>query len=423
MRRSQIVINDAGHQLTWAFQPGHLYPRRAPQNMRVAYHMGMQKPAVGQPSLAQRYQLGMNIALPADWAMQGYFSPHQGQEFKHGGSAPQQLSKSAVSAAPAVTIPGSASQAQRRRSPPGPSGNVPYLNLFCDPRAYNVQLGCHAQLPTRFDEVQEHLHVKERGIKADGPLFDLPGGQVKMAIGANYTTYSLFVQQTNQSAANPIVNIVQDARNRHVWAGFTQLNVPVFGDQNALPGLRRLDLEFSWRHDQYDDFGGTSNAKVGFNWNPIESFTIRGGWGQSFRAPNFASSHGLQRGLDRREFRSDFREYRPLTRMYNGARTSGARSGPSSTIPGQASERRLLGNFRTRRRQGPSGQGLRDVFQLEGSPIPKSRTGRSASTTADRQFPHRPEHQPPLHRQAQRRLRAFTSRRIACHDPTIGFPM
>ncbi len=131
------------------------------------------------------------------------------------------------------------------------------------------------------------MHVKERGIKADGPLFELPGGQVKMAIGANYTTYSVLVQQTNQSAANPIVNIVQDARNRHVWAAFTQVNVPVFGDANALPGLRRLDLEFSWRHDQYDDVGGTSNAKVGFNWNPIDDVTIRGGWGQSFRAPNF----------------------------------------------------------------------------------------------------------------------------------------
>ena len=76
------------------------------------------------------------------------------------------------------------------------------------------------------------MHVKERGIKADGPLFDLPGGEVKMAVGANYTTYSVLVQQTNQSAANPIVNIVQDARNRHVWAAFTQLNVP---------GLRRCE--------------------------------------------------------------------------------------------------------------------------------------------------------------------------------------
>ena len=51
--------------------------------------------------------------------------------------------------------------------------------------------------------------------------------------------------------------------------------------------MRRLEFEASWRHDQYSDVAGTSNAKLAFNWSPIESFTIRGGWGQSFRAPNF----------------------------------------------------------------------------------------------------------------------------------------
>ena len=34
------------------------------------------------------------------------------------------------------------------------------------------------------NETVEYLNVKETGVKADGPLFDLPGGTVKMAIGA-----------------------------------------------------------------------------------------------------------------------------------------------------------------------------------------------------------------------------------------------
>jgi iron complex outermembrane receptor protein len=68
---------------------------------------------------------------------------------------------------------------------------------------------------------------------------------------------------------------------------FTQVNIPLFSEQNALPLLRRVDLEFSWRHDQYTDVKGTSNPKVAFNWAPIESLTIRGTWGTSFRAPVF----------------------------------------------------------------------------------------------------------------------------------------
>jgi outer membrane receptor protein involved in Fe transport len=48
-----------------------------------------------------------------------------------------------------------------------------------------------------------------------------------------------------------------------------------------------VDLEFSWRHDQYSDVGGTSNPKIAFNWAPIDALTIRGTWGTSFRAPVF----------------------------------------------------------------------------------------------------------------------------------------
>ena len=51
--------------------------------------------------------------------------------------------------------------------------------------------------------------------------------------------------------------------------------------------LPAVELEFSWRHDQYSDVKGTSNPKVAFNWAPIEDFTIRGTWGTSFRAPVF----------------------------------------------------------------------------------------------------------------------------------------
>jgi iron complex outermembrane receptor protein len=70
---------------------------------------------------------------------------------------------------------------------------------------------------------------------------------------------------------------------------FTQVNVPIFSDMNAIPLFDRFEIEGSWRHDQYSDFGGTSNPKVAFNWTPSTAIglTIRGSWGTSFRAPSF----------------------------------------------------------------------------------------------------------------------------------------
>jgi outer membrane receptor protein involved in Fe transport len=290
MRRASIINNDNGHQVTYAvptFNP--YYPTGAPGGLRVAYHMGWERPRIERAyAMAQRYQLGLNIALPADWAMQVYFSHTKDKEYLN---ETNDVIKSAVSAALGWTIPvtraSGTTPAVATWSKPA---NVPYLNLFCDPMAYQCNSETTLNYLSGIAETSEYIHVRERGIKADGPLFDLPGGTVKMAIGANYTTYNFLVTRTQTNPTNPTVTITADPRTREVWAGFAQLNVPIFSEQNALPGLRRLEFEASWRHDQYDDFGGTSNAKVAFNWNPIVDFTVRGAWGQSFRAPNFGET-------------------------------------------------------------------------------------------------------------------------------------
>src|SRR5215471_2753265 len=258
----------------------------APTNLRVAYNFNFDSPSSNKAStMAQRYQFGLKIALPHDWAMDVYFSHNKHQEFNDvTGSA----NKNAVSAALGWTLPA---------TPPGGTtpavatwtkpANVPYLNLFCDPKQFTCNSPQTLAYVAALSEAQEFIHVREAGIKADGSLFDLPGGPVKAAIGANYTSYHYFIQQRLTAAQNPTVSIVTDVQARYVWATFTQFNVPIFGSPNALPGLRRLELEFSWRHDQYSDVGGTSNPKVAFNWSPIDDLTIRGAWGTSFRAPNF----------------------------------------------------------------------------------------------------------------------------------------
>ncbi len=287
MRRTSIITNDNGHQIAYAvptFNP--YYPLNAPQNLRVAYHMGWERPRIERAlAMAQRYQLGLNIALPADWAMQVYFSHTRDREYFNNTN---DVIKQAVSAALGWTIPvtpaGGTTPAVATWTKPA---NVPYLNLFCDPLAYQCNSPTTLNYLSGIAETNEWFHVRERGIKADGPLFDLPAGTVKMAVGANYTTYDFIITQTQTNPTNPTVTITQDPQGREVWATFAQLNIPIFSEQNALPLLRRFEFEASWRHDQYSDVGGTSNAKLAFNWAPIEDLTIRGGWGQSFRAPNF----------------------------------------------------------------------------------------------------------------------------------------
>jgi outer membrane receptor protein involved in Fe transport len=291
MRRAHILNQNNGNQLTVGvptYNP--YYPTGgAPTNLRVAYHMSIESPSQSNGNeLAQRYQGGLNISLPYNWAAQLSYSETRDSNWV---STTGNVNKNVVSAALGWTMPVTPAAGTR---PAIASfikpASVPYLNLFCD--ASEIQ--CNS--PTTLAYIQgvsrsdEAFWLNEKSIKADGPLFDLPAGSLKAAIGADYTTDHFIVTSQTADPNSTLVNFQADPQFRSVWATFAQLNIPVFSDTFNLPGFRKFDLELSWRHDQYSDFGGTSNTKIGFNWNPIEDLTIRGGWGTSFRAPNFGEN-------------------------------------------------------------------------------------------------------------------------------------
>jgi len=116
MRRSQILINDQSNQLVWAVPTWNpYYPTGAPNDLRVGYHVGIERPVIGSAyELGLRYQLGLNIALPGDWATQIYFSHSREKNYNTEDPRRQTLSKGAVSAALGWTIP--ATPAQDRKS-------------------------------------------------------------------------------------------------------------------------------------------------------------------------------------------------------------------------------------------------------------------------------------------------------------------
>ena len=263
------------------------YPTNAPTNLRAFYNMGIESPPITAAyELAQRYQLGLNIALPANWNGRVWYSVTKDSNANHTEGS---LNKAAVSAALGWTIgtTGASGTTPAIASWTKPA-NIPYLNLFCDPTAYQCNSPTTLSYIAGHRSFNQHMYINEKGTNFDGPLFDLPGGTVKAAIGSSFTSYHFnFVSLSNTNASNLILPYNQDPESRQVWAVYTQLNIPIFSDQNAIPFFQRLEFEASWRHDQYNDVGGTSNAKIAFNWSPIEDFTFRGTWGQSFRAPVF----------------------------------------------------------------------------------------------------------------------------------------
>ena len=128
--------------------------------------------------------------------------------------------------------------------------------------------------------------LKSVALDANGPLFDLPGGEVSMALGAEYREERQFGAFSFGPVFAPI-SLPNDI-DRTVKAVYAELYVPLVGAGNAGPGMESLDLVAAVRHEDYSDFGQTTNPKFGVNWSPVDGLVLRGSFGTSFRAPGLA---------------------------------------------------------------------------------------------------------------------------------------
>jgi outer membrane receptor protein involved in Fe transport len=126
-------------------------------------------------------------------------------------------------------------------------------------------------------------------LRGDGPLFRLPGGDVRLAIGAEYRREQYGYFTTNDiSFATPLAEPLAGLPGpRHVKSAYAELLVPIFGADNDRPGLRKLDLSLAGRIEDYNQFGRTTNPKLGVRWEPADGIALRGSYGTSFRAPAF----------------------------------------------------------------------------------------------------------------------------------------
>jgi iron complex outermembrane recepter protein len=130
--------------------------------------------------------------------------------------------------------------------------------------------------------------------KADGPVFKLPGGDVRVAVGTSWKHDELAYGFS--SGAGITTQNIQNL-GRHSTSAFAEVLVPIFGADNARPGLQRLDLDIAGRYEKYSDFGATSHPKIGMSWQPIKEVTVHASYGTSFRAPLLSELVGPLRGV------------------------------------------------------------------------------------------------------------------------------
>lgn len=127
-------------------------------------------------------------------------------------------------------------------------------------------------------------------VKFDGPLFSLPGGEVKMAFGGERNKVSNYnVNGANRNANNVAVFDTDEAKSRisrTIWSAYGEIYVPLVGDSMNVPLVRSLTIDGAVRYDHYSDVGKTTNPKIGGTWVVNDALSFRGSWGTSFRAPS-----------------------------------------------------------------------------------------------------------------------------------------
>ncbi len=140
----------------------------------------------------------------------------------------------------------------------------------------------------RTDNTTDALTSKDFEFSIQGPVFNLPAGPVKVALGADYrqSQYhyqpdSLFVSGDSLAYGSDTPSHgEQDAKEL-----FVETLVPVLSDH---PFAKDVSLDLAYRYSKYNSFAGQSTWKADGSWTVVDGLRLRGGYSVAIRAPSLA---------------------------------------------------------------------------------------------------------------------------------------
>ena len=132
-------------------------------------------------------------------------------------------------------------------------------------------------------------------ISADGPLWRLPAGPIRLAVGAQLRTEGL--KNTGLAWSSGLTPYPTASRHgeRTVGSLFAEVRAPLFGDGYRRRGLERLELSAAVRTEHYEGGLDSTVPKFGVMWSPVNDWTFKGTYGRSFRAPSLGELTDAQR--------------------------------------------------------------------------------------------------------------------------------
>ena len=129
--------------------------------------------------------------------------------------------------------------------------------------------------------------LNQAHLTAQGAVFDLPAGPVKMAVGAESLHNSIFESVAQLQGSGPASNASVFRTwnfSRDIQSVYGEVNIPVVSADQNVPFVQSVNVDVSGRFDHYSDFGNTSNPKIAFDWRVDSDLKFRANWSTSFVA-------------------------------------------------------------------------------------------------------------------------------------------
>lgn len=145
-------------------------------------------------------------------------------------------------------------------------------------------------------------HVRYRNdlwsaeLSGEGPLFALPGGDARLALGAGLRSNGLAasIQRVTTVATTSLLRYT-DAQTATYAYG--EIFVPVIADRNDVTLVHLLQFSGAVRYERYDEVGGLATPKFGVNYQPIPDLSLKATWGKSFKAPTLSQQNTVRQGV------------------------------------------------------------------------------------------------------------------------------
>lgn len=242
-----------------------------------------------------------------------------------------------------------------------------------DPAAAFNPFGVGANSPGVLNSVSQNLLTLGKSSllsidgRVNGEVVDLPGGPLAVSVGAEHReeegeSVPDAATQNGDTVGFNSADALYGPR-RDVNSLYGEVFIPIFGEDNRIPGIYSMNVRGAVRWEDYSDFGDTTKPGVRFGYQPIETLTIHGSFSQSFRAPTISDL-----------YTSDQENFPEVRNPYTGTfeQVQAVISGNPNLQPQEADN--YLAGFEYRPKYVPGLKFAFDYFRIERENIPGGST-------------------------------------------------